>query len=158
LFASRPESRQRRGLSTFMQVLAVNSRLKIPLEELQVRSARSSGPGGQNVNKVNSKITVRWPVRANPRLPDDIRATLVERLGKRLTGKGELLITSQRFRDASRNLADCLAKLRTLVAGALSPRKVRRATRPSRSSVARRLGTKRLKHLKKESRRGERWS
>jgi ribosome-associated protein len=141
-----------------MQALVVNSRLRIPLEELQVRSARSSGPGGQNVNKVNSKITVRWPVRANPNLPDEIRATLVVRLGKRLTTRGDLLVTSQRTRDASRNLADCLDRLRRLLAEALAPRKVRKATRPSRGSVARRLDIKRLTRLKKESRRGERWS
>jgi len=141
-----------------MRFLVVNSRLRIPIEELQVRSARSSGPGGQNVNKVNSKITVRWSVRTSPSLPDDMRAALLERLGKRLTGKGDLLTTSQRFRDASRNLADCLERLRRLVAQAASPRKVRKSTRPTRASVARRLDTKRHQGLKKESRCRERWS
>jgi ribosome-associated protein len=140
-----------------MQFLVVNSRLRIPLEELQVRSARSSGPGGQNVNKVNSKIMVRWPVRTNPGLPDDIRAVLLDRLGKRLTIKGDLLITSQRFRDASRNLADCYERLRRLAAQALAPRKVRKSTRPTRGSVARRLDAKRHQGLKKESRHRERW-
>jgi len=141
-----------------MRFLIVNSRLRIPFEELQVRSARSSGPGGQNVNKVNSKITVRWTVRDSPSLPDEIRTRLLEQLGKRLTSKGELLITSQRFRDASRNLADGLERLRKLLAQAVSPRKVRKSTRPTRASAARRLEAKRLKTLKKESRRPERWS
>jgi ribosome-associated protein len=140
-----------------MRFLTVNSQLRIALEELQVRSARSSGPGGQNVNKVNSKITVRWAVRASPSLPDDVRTRLLEQLGNRLTGKGELLITSQRFRDASRNLAEALERLRRLIAQAVSPRKVRKSTRPTRASAARRLDAKRLQALKKESRRRERW-
>jgi len=141
-----------------MRFLVVNSRLRIPLEELEVHSARSSGPGGQNVNKVNSKITVRWSVRASPSVADEIRPRLLKQLGKRLTAKGDLLITSQRFRDASKNLADCLEKLRKLTAQAVSPRKVRKSTRPSRASVARRLEAKRLQGRKKESRRPEQWS
>ncbi len=140
-----------------MRYLMINSRLRIPLGELQIRSARSSGPGGQHVNKVNSKITVRWAVRASPSLPDEIRMTLSEQLGRRLTSKGELLITSQRFRDASRNLAEALERLRGLVAQAVSPRKARRPTRPTKASAARRLDAKRVRALKKESRRGERW-
>jgi ribosome-associated protein len=140
-----------------MRFLIVNSRLRIPLKELQVRSARSSGPGGQNVNKVNSKITVRWAIRASPSLPDEMRRRLLEQLGRRLTSKGELLITSQQFRDASRNLAEGLERLRRLIAQAVSPRKVRKSTRPTRASAARRLDAKRLQALKKESRRRERW-
>lgn len=148
----------RGGKPGFMRFLTVNSRLRIPLEEFRIRSARSSGPGGQNVNKVSSKITVRWAVRSSPSLPDGIRAALLQQCGRRLTGKGELLITSQRFRDASRNLTDCLEKLRKVIAHAASPRKVRRSTRPTRASAARRLDAKRLQAHKKESRRAERWS
>jgi ribosome-associated protein len=141
-----------------MRLLVVNSRLRIPMDEFRVRYARSSGPGGQNVNKVNSKVTVRWMVPTSPSLPDGIRQAVLKRCRRRLTGKGELLITSQRFRDAPRNLADCLEKLRKIVAEATLPRKTRKPARPTKASIARRLDQKRIQARKKESRRAEPWS
>jgi ribosome-associated protein len=140
-----------------MRFLTVNARLKIPVEELQIRYARSSGPGGQNVNKVSSKVTIRWSIRHSPGLSDDLRALLVERFRRRLTVSGDLLVSGQRFRDASRNLADCLEKLRSLLADAVRPRKVRKPTRPTKGSVTRRLDEKRLRGKKKDARRDERW-
>src|SRR5205085_6959122 len=113
-------------------LLTVNSRLQIPLAEFEFTYARSSGPGGQNVNKVNSKATLRWGVRGSPSLPDDVRERFLAAYGSRVTTEGDILIVSQRFRDQAKNIDDCLAKLREMLAAvAVAPRK-RRATKPTR--------------------------
>lgn len=134
-------------------MLVVNSRLKIPLREFQFTFARSSGPGGQNVNKVNTKALLRWSVVASPSLPEPVRQRLLATHARRITAEGDLLISSQRFRDAGRNLADCLEKLRALLAEAAAVPKLRRPTRPSRGSVRARLDRKRKQSQKKRSRR-----
>jgi ribosome-associated protein len=135
-------------------MLVVNSWLKIPLREFEFTFARSSGPGGQNVNKVNTKATLRWPVAASPSLPDDVRDRLMARYRRRITSSGDLLITSQRFRDAGRNVADCIEKLRALLAEVASPPRKRKPTKPTRGSVRRRLEQKRKQSQKKQLRRG----
>ena len=135
-------------------VLKVGRDLQIPLLEMEFSFAKSSGPGGQNVNKVNSKALLRWPVTVSPSLPEAIRQRFLGKFGSRLTVGGELVITSQRFRDAGRNVSDCLDKLRDMLAEVLRPPKPRRPTRPSRSSIRRRLSQKRARSEKKESRRG----
>jgi ribosome-associated protein len=134
-------------------MLVVNSRLKIPLREFQFFYARSSGPGGQNVNKVSTKATLRWAVLESPSLPQPVRDRLLARFGRRVTAQGELLITSQRFRDAGRNTADCLEKLRGMLVEVAAPPKRRRPTKPTRASVRRRLEQKRSHSRKKQSRR-----
>src|SRR5271168_3775823 len=98
------------------RLLTINSRLRIPLDEFEFTFARSSGPGGQNVNKVSSKALLRWPVAASPSLPAEVKERLLTRYRARITGAGELLVTSQRFRDQGRNIDDCLEKLRELLA------------------------------------------
>jgi ribosome-associated protein len=97
-------------------MLIVNPQLRIPLDEFRFSFARSSGPGGQNVNKVNSKAVLHWPLLASPSLPEDVRARLLAKHRRRLTAAGELLLASQRFRDAGRNVSDCLEKLRAMLA------------------------------------------
>ena len=133
-------------------MLVVNSRLKIPLREFRFTFARSSGPGGQNVNKLNTKALLRWPVVRSPSLPETVRQRLLARHPRRITADGDLLISSQRFRDAGRNLADCLEKLRAMLAGVATAPKPRKATRPTRSSVRALLDRKR-KHSQKKRRR-----
>ncbi len=133
-------------------MLVVSADIKIPLREFRFSFARSSGPGGQNVNKVSSKATLRWAVVSSPSLPEAIRARLVARLARRLTTQGELLVSSQRFRDAGRNVADCLEKLRGLLAEASHVPRPRRPTNPSRGAVERRLRHKRQRSEKKRSR------
>ena len=135
------------------QVLAVNNRLRIPLAEFEFSYARSSGPGGQNVNKVNSKVLLRWPVTVSPSLPEAVRQRFLGRYGNRVTASGELLISSQRFRDQGRNLDDCLDKLREMLAAVAAPPTRRKRTRPTRASVKRRLENKRRTSQKKQSRR-----
>jgi ribosome-associated protein len=134
-------------------MLTVSPNLSIPLREFQFTFSRSSGPGGQNVNKVSSKATLRWSVIHSPSLRDDQRARLLARLGRRLTTEGELLVSSQRFRDAGRNVADCLEKLRLMLAAMVEPPKPRRPTRPTRGSVRRRIEQKVQRSQKKQGRR-----
>ena len=126
-------------------VLAITANLLIPLDEFSFEFARSGGPGGQNVNKVNSKAVLRWKPAQSPSLPPLARDRLVRSIASRLTRDGELLITSQLTRDQGRNIADCLAKVRSLVLLALHPPKTRRASRPTLGSQERRVESK-LRH------------
>jgi ribosome-associated protein len=134
-------------------MLTVNARLQIPLREFTFSFARSSGPGGQNVNKVNTKALLRWPVMTSPSLPEPVRQRLLAKCRRQVTVDGDLLIVSQRFRDAGRNTADCLEKLRHLLLEAATPVRPRKPTRPTRGSVRRRIENKRLQSQKKRQRR-----
>jgi ribosome-associated protein len=136
------------------QALVVNNRLRISLAEFEFSYARSSGPGGQNVNKVNSKVLLRWPVTVSPSLPQAVRQRFLGRYANRITAAGELLISSQRFRDQGRNVDDCLDKLREMLAAVASPPTRRKRTKPTRASIKRRLDNKRRTSEKKQSRRG----
>jgi ribosome-associated protein len=136
-----------------MEVLAVEPGIRVPMEEFSFSFARSAGPGGQNVNKVNTKATLRWLVAASPSLPDDVRRRFLTKFASRLTNEGELILTSQRFRDQSRNRADCLEKLREMLASVARAPKKRKRTRPTRASKERRLGEKRRRSANKQLRR-----
>lgn len=134
-------------------MLIINERLKFPLKEFRFTFARSSGPGGQNVNKLNTKATLRWAVLASSSLDDAVRRRLLAGHARRLSGEGDFIITSQRFRDAGRNVADCLEKLRAMLTEAAQTPKLRRPTRPTRGSITRRLEAKRRQSRKKQERR-----
>jgi ribosome-associated protein len=134
-------------------MLIVTPNLQIPLREFEFTFARSSGPGGQNVNKVNSKALLRWAVLRSPTLPAAVRTRLLAKYGRRVTSGGELLVSSDRFRDAGRNVADCLEKLRRMLLDAASPPARRIRTKPGRAAKRRRLDAKRQHSRKKEQRR-----
>ena len=134
-------------------MLIVSSNVRIPLEEFTFTFVRSSGPGGQNVNKLNTKATLRWPVTASPSLPDDVRRRFAAKYRNRLTGEGEFVLTSQRFRDQPRNRADCLEKLREMLTSVATAPKKRKRTRPTLASKERRLGEKRRRSGHKQLRR-----
>jgi len=136
-------------------MLEVNDRVRIPDEEFSWTFVRSGGPGGQNVNKVASKAVLRWNVVASPNLPDDIKNRLRQQQSRRITGDGDFLITSQRYRDQERNRLDCLEKLGDMLRAAAVKPKVRRKTKPSRGSRERRLAAKKRRSAIKESRRGQ---
>ena len=102
-------------------MLIVSRQLQIPLAEFEITFARSSGPGGQNVNKVNSKALLRWAAGRSPSLPEAVRERFLQKYANRLTNEGELLVTSQRYRDAPRNSQDCLDKLRAMLLGVVHP-------------------------------------
>ncbi len=134
-------------------MLTVNDKLKIPLREFRFQFSRSGGPGGQNVNKVNTKAELRWNVTASPSLPEPVRQRLLAAQRRRIASGGELIVTSQRFRDAGRNVADCLEKVRAMIEAAAVAPKPRRATKPTRASRERRLQSKQRQSQRKRLRR-----
>ena len=135
-------------------MLPINDALTIPEGELSFSYARSGGPGGQNVNKVASKAVLRWTVAATAALPPDVKARLLAQQRGRITADGDLLITSQRFRDQERNREDCLEKLREIVLAATVVPKVRQKKKPTRASKERRLAAKKHRSAVKKQRRG----
>lgn len=134
-------------------MLDVNSRIQIPSEEFHFSYSRSSGPGGQNVNKVSSKATLHWSVGTSPGLPDDVRARFRARYRHTINKEGMVVLQSQRYRDQPKNAADCLEKLRAMLLAVATTPKVRRASRPSKGSKERRL---RAKHAGSERKQGRR--
>src|SRR5947208_8144437 len=105
--------------------MEVNERIHIPDSELHWTFVRSGGPGGQNVNKVASKAVLRWDLKANTSLPEEVKARLRRQQQRRLTTADELIFSSQRFRDQERNRQDNLDKLRQAVLEALAVPKAR---------------------------------
>jgi ribosome-associated protein len=130
-----------------------NTHLRIPEDELEWTYVRSGGPGGQNVNKVASKAVLRWNVAANRTLPEDVKARLRALQANRITAEGDLVLTSQRFRDQERNRQDCLDKLRQMIAQAAARPKARRKTKPTRGSQEARLRAKKRRAATKAGRR-----
>ncbi len=135
-------------------MLIVNDNLKIPLAEFTYQFARSSGPGGQNVNKVNTKVLLRWEVKKSPSLPESVRQRFLERYGNRINAEGEFLLTSTRYRDQKRNVEDCLEKLAELLRAVATPPRKRKKTKPTRGSKERRLKEKKQRGERKEGRGG----
>jgi ribosome-associated protein len=136
-----------------MAMLIINDKVCIPDSELRWSFVRAGGPGGQNVNKVASKAVLRWDFAGSPSMPADIKARLWTQQRRRITSEGELVLTSQRFRDQEKNRQDCLDKLRELVRQAAIVPKLRRPTRPTRGSRAARLREKRRRSSIKLGRR-----
>jgi ribosome-associated protein len=130
----------------------ISSSVVVPGEAISFRAVRSSGPGGQNVNKVASKVELRVDLTGIEGLGDGSRARLLAMAAPRLDAAGRLVIVSQRTRDQHRNLEDAREKLRALVARSLVPPKSRRPTRPSGPSRERRLDEKRRVKRQKRAR------
>ncbi len=136
-----------------MQDIVVTPWLTIPSGELSVSFARSGGSGGQNVNKVSSKVELRWTPQTSSALSFDDRAYLLTKLGGRLTLDGELIITSDKYRDQPRNRADAAEKLAAMVRAALARPKPRKKTKPSRGAKERRIASKKKRGETKAGRR-----
>jgi len=134
-------------------MLVINDRLQVPLREFDFTFVRSRGPGGQNVNKVNTKAVLHWAVCTSPSLPEGVRQRFLAKFARRINKEGQLVITSQRFRDQGRNVADCLKKLREMLVEVATPPRYRKKTRPPRAAAERRLKNKQATSRKKEMRR-----
>ncbi|MCH2104450.1 MAG: aminoacyl-tRNA hydrolase [Planctomycetes bacterium] len=135
-----------------MEPLRVNSRLVIPPGELSVSFVRSSGPGGQKVNKTASQVQLRFSIRESACLGERRREHLLRALRGSLTDAGELLIRAQRYREQARNLEDARLRLSEALRQALRPRKSRKPTKPTRASKERRMESKRQRSQRKRER------
>jgi len=120
--------------------------------EFQFLTSRSSGPGGQNVNKVNSKVELRFDIPNSALLSDDQKNILLTKLAAKITSEGILSIVSQRDRSQLGNKEDAMEKFYFLISKALKPVKHRRNTRPTKSSIEKRLSSKRIKSAIKQNR------
>ncbi len=132
--------------------LEIAAGVRLPEKAITVRAVRSSGPGGQNVNKVSSKVELRVDLGLVEGLSEGARARLFALARNRLDGEGSLLVTSQRTRDQHRNLEDARGKVRDLVQRALRPPKVRRPTRVSASAKNARVDAKKRRAVHKKRR------
>ncbi len=134
--------------------LVINDRVTIPASELSLSFSRSGGPGGQNVNKVSSKVDLRWNPRTSLAVSEEDREWLLQKLRSKLTGDGTLIITSTLTRDQLKNRDDATSKLTLIVRAALVRPKVRRPTKVSRGAKRRRVADKRHHAEKKANRSG----
>ena len=133
-------------------MLQITSTIAIPDDELRFTFSRSSGPGGQNVNKVSSKATLHWAAATSPQLPDAVRGRFLQKYGRQLTKDGDLVIHSQEHRDQPKNIQACRDKLRAMIASIVTPPKKRRPTKPTKGSKIRRLKDKKSRSQLKAGR------
>ena len=134
-------------------MIEVTPSVKIDESEIQLDFVRSSGPGGQNVNKVATSVQLRFDVRHTLSLEADVKERLARLGGSRVTDEGVLIIEAKRYRTQEQNRFDALQRLIALVQKALEKPKVRRATRPSLTAKAARVGSKKKRGEIKRTRR-----
>jgi ribosome-associated protein len=133
--------------------VVTTSEFVIPTEELSARTTRSSGAGGQHVNKTASRVQLSWNVKESAALTVEQRARLLRRLSSRISSDGVLTVAVSDTRSQHRNREIAEARLAEVVRGALLVPKKRKATRPTRAAREKRLDTKRIHSLKKQQRR-----
>jgi ribosome-associated protein len=136
------------------RALVINDQITIPAGELQATFVRSAGPGGQNVNKVNTKAVLRWNATTSPSLPEPVRRRFLTKYANRINGDGELVLSADEHREQSRNLTACREKLQQMILAVVTPPRRRIKTRPTRAAVERRIKAKQQQSEKKHRRRG----
>ena len=136
-------------------MIRITDHISIDAREIEESFVRSSGPGGQNVNKLATAVQLRFDVRGSPSLPAEVRARLERLAGTRMTRDGVLVIAAQRHRTQARNREDALERLVELVSRAAVAPRLRRPTRPTAAARKRRVeakkhraGVKRLRRAK----------
>lgn len=131
---------------------------RLPLYELEFTYARSSGPGGQNVNKTNSKVHLRWHV-LHSFLPSDVKLRFIDKFRNKIDQDGFVMVASQTSRDQEQNRQDCIAKLEAMIQEVWLAPKKRRPTKPTRGSKERRLAgkTKRSQIKKDRQKKTKNW-
>jgi ribosome-associated protein len=137
--------------------LVVSEHIAIPDEELEWKFIRSSGPGGQNVNKVASAVQLRFLLPQNTSLPAAVRSRLQRLAGQRLVDDGSILLSARTERSQEQNRRAALERLADLVRAALIEPKIRKKTRPTRASKERRIDTKKHRAGTKRQRSGREW-
>jgi ribosome-associated protein len=133
-------------------LLNVNDSLSIPRSELDVRVSRSSGAGGQHVNKTSSRVEIFWNIRVSSALDDEQRKLLLERLASRLTSEGSIRVVASDMRSQSKNRDLAEERLAEMVRRALVVPKKRRPTKPTRAAKEARLESKKRQSHKKRER------
>ena len=134
-------------------MIRINAEIALEEREIEESFLRSPGPGGQNVNKLETAVQLRFDVRRSPSLPEPVRRRLERLAGRRLTGEGVLVLTAHRHRTRERNRADALERLVELIGKAAVPPVPRRPTRPTVASKRRRLEAKKRRGRNKQLRR-----
>jgi ribosome-associated protein len=135
------------------ETIRINDELSLPARELNFRFSRSSGPGGQHVQRSDTRVELLFDVANSPSLTDDQRQRILHRLGGCIDGEGVLRVVSSATRSQLGNREDAIQRFQVLLAGALRVRKRRVPTRPSAAARERRLTTKRTRSEVKQSRR-----
>ncbi len=135
-------------------MLRITSTLVLGEDEIEERFVRSSGPGGQHVNKVATAVQLRFDVRRSPSLPDHIRDRLLLIAGNRISEDGILIIEARRFRTQERNRRDARERLISLLRHAIIVPKIRKPGRPTAASRAKRIEAKKRRGIIKRLRRG----
>ena len=123
-------------------MITINNSITIPSDELELTFSRSKGPGGQNVNKVNSKVTLHWDIKNAKSIPARLKQRIYSKYAGKISKEGKLVITSQKSREQHQNRTDCYQKLRLIIQEAERTRKPRKRTKPTKASKQRRLDHK----------------
>lgn len=133
-------------------MIEITPTLSIDEKEVQESFVRSSGPGGQNVNKVSTAVQLRFDIRNSPSLPPEVKQRLIYLAGKRLSTSGILILTSQKYRTQEKNRQDALNRLIALIRQAAKKPKNRKKTKPSAAAKQERLDEKRRRSEVKKAR------